>query len=70
MPSSRADHKVRSVRATSSLEGRGDEWLGLGVLAYCDTLNSVLLASSNIWAGPHPGICLRHLGRAPVSGTL
>lgn len=40
MPSSRTGHKARSVRATSSLEGRGDEWLGLGALPYCDTLNS------------------------------
>lgn len=70
MPSSRTDHKVRSVRATGSLEGRGYEWLGLVALTYCDTLNSVLFASSSIWAGPCPGIYLRHLGRAPVSGTL
>lgn len=58
-PSSSTDQKVRSVGATSSLEGRGDEWLGLGALAYCDTLNSLLLASSSIWAGPCSGIRLR-----------
>lgn len=48
MPSNRTDHKVSSVRATSSFEGREDEWLGLGALVHCDTLNSDLLASSNI----------------------
>jgi hypothetical protein len=52
-----AGQSIKSdLPATSSLEGRGDEWLGLGALTYCDTLNSVLLASSNIWVGPRPGI--------------
>lgn len=57
MPSSRSDHKVRSVRASSSLEGRGDEWLGLGAL--CPV---------SLTAERHPKQCsaciLQHIGVA------